>query len=888
MTGVNKMEDFKLEFLKEDQRLFLERGYLDEGETPEERFYTIAETVKKYSVKNAKTKEALEYVEDIDKRFLEYFSKGWVSLSTPVLKNFGKKSNLPISCNFSILEDSLDDIYKGLHETGMLAKNGAGTAVNFSNIRPAGSTISTGGKSNTVLDWVELYADMMSKTAQNCYKDDVEVLTDEGWKLFKDLNKSEKIASVLPNGEVIFDKPLDYLVTDYKGNLIKLKDSKNINISVTPNHNLVTINLKKIKGERSLIGDTKLETAENVKFNRDKFMTNSAKLAGSRKLTNLERFYIAYQADGSVSSKNTVRFHFSKERKVERLISILDSIGFKYTVTSNTDGTVNVRVNSLGVPSKLFDWVNLNEVDANWGREFLEELSEWDSYKSPKNSNSYFNYFSTEKFNIDVVQSICAISSYKSYVTEKEGEHNVKKLYNIAITNKKFFGTEKLRKELEYYEGKVYCVTMNSGRIIVRSGGRTLVCGNSARRGFLTAYLSVDHPEIMDFLDIGTKRIPKEKQRFFQTITTAVTIPEGWRDDLKSNPKKREIFTKILNTRKECGFPYILDLTNANENKPQVYKDKNMRISSSNICIETSEFADSEKTFACCLSSVNLYWWDDFKNDPNFIFDMNLLLDAVIEEYIEKAKHINGFQKAVKFAEEHRSIGLGVTALATLYQKKMLPFGSIEASILNRQIFKTLRGESDRASKWMATHFGEPLILKGYGERNTTRIAQAPKKSTTFIDGGTYLALSEGIEPHKSNYSEKKLAKIQVEFKNQELVKLLESKGKNTKEVWDSILVNNGSVQHLEFLTDHEKDVFKIFSEISQIDIIDQASARQKYIDQGQSVNLMIHPETPAKDIINIHLYAFEKGLKSLYYQYSINASQRFNQKLMTCSSCEG
>lgn len=577
MTGVNKMEDFKLEFLKEDQRLFLERGYLDEGETPEERFYTIAETVKKYSVKNAKTKEALEYVEDIDKRFLEYFSKGWVSLSTPVLKNFGKKSNLPISCNFSILEDSLDDIYKGLHETGMLAKNGAGTAVNFSNIRPVGSDISTGGKSNTVLDWIELYSDMMSKTAQN-----------------------------------------------------------------------------------------------------------------------------------------------------------------------------------------------------------------------------------------------------------------------------------------------------------------------SARRGFLTAYLSVDHPEIMDFLDIGTKRIPKEKQRFFQTITTAVTIPEGWRDDLKSNPKKREIFTKILNTRKECGFPYILDLTNANENKPQVYKDKNMRLTSSNICIETSEFADSEKTFACCLSSVNLYWWDDFKNDPNFIFDMNLLLDAVIEEYIEKAKHINGFQKAVKFAEEHRSIGLGVTALVTLYQKKMLPFGSIEASILNRQIFKTLREESDRSSKWMAAHFGEPLILKGYGERNTTRIAQAPKKSTTFIDGGTYLALSEGIEPHKSNYSEKKLAKIQVEFKNQELVKLLESKGKNTKEVWDSILVNNGSVQHLEFLTDHEKDVFKIFSEISQIDIIDQASSRQKYIDQGQSVNLMIHPETPAKDIINIHLYAFEKGLKSLYYQYSINASQRFNQKLMTCSSCEG
>lgn len=882
------MEKFKLDFLKEDQRLFLERGYLDEGETPEQRYLSIANAVKKYSLLNSKTEESKKYVENIDKRFLEYFNKGWVSLSTPVLKNFGKDTNLPISCNFSVLDDSLDDIYKGLHEIGMLAKHGSGTAVNFSNIRPIGSGISSGGKSNSILDWVELYADMMSKTAQNCYKDDVEVLTDEGWKLFKDLNKSEKIASVLPNGELIFDKPLDYLVTDYKGNLIKLKDSKNINISVTPNHNLVTINLKKIKGERSLIGDTKLETAENVKFNRDKFMSNSAKLVGNRRLTNLERFYIAYQADGSTSSKNTVRFHFSKKRKVERLISILDSIGFKYTVTSNTDGTVNVRVNSLGVPSKLFDWVNLNEVDANWGREFLEELSEWDSYKSPKNSNSYFNYFSTEKFNIDVVQSICAISSYKSYVTEKEGECNVKKLYNIAITTKKFFGTEKLRKELEYYEGKVYCVTMNSGRIVVRSGGRTLVCGNSARRGFLTAYLSVDHPEIMNFLDIGTRNIPADKQRFFQTITTAVTLPEGWRDDLTKNPKKREIFTKILNTRKEAGYPYILDLGNANKFKPQVYKDKGMPLVTSNICIECSEYADFEKTFACCLSSVNLYWWDDFKDHPNFIFDMNLLLDAVIEEYTEKAKDINGLQKAVKFAKEHRSIGLGVTALSTYFQRKMIPFGSPLSAVLNRKIFKKLREESDRASKWMAEHFGEPEMLKGYGYRNTTRLAQAPKKSTTFIDGGTHLALSEGIEPHKSNYSEKKLAKIQVEFKNKELEKLLIEKGKNTKEVWDSILTNNGSVSHLEFLTDHEKDVFKVFSEISQMDIIDLAAARQEYIDQGQSINLMVHPETPAKDIIKLHLYAFEKGLKSLYYQYSINASQRFNQKLTECSSCEG
>ena len=206
----------------------------------------------------------------------------------------------------------------------------------------------------------------------------------------------------------------------------------------------------------------------------------------------------------------------------------------------------------------------------------------------------------------------------------------------------------------------------------------------------------------------------------------------------------------------------------------------------------------------------------------------------------------------------------------------------------NNEIFSLLRRESDKASKWMASEWGEPKILQGYGERNTSRMAQAPKKSTTFIDGGTELALSEGIENHKSNYSEKKLAKIQVTFKNKELEKVLIEKGKNTKKTWDSIADYNGSVQHLDFLSDHEKDVFKTASEVSQADVIKLAAQRQKYIDMGQSVNIMIHPDTPAKEVIKLHLMAFDEGLKSLYYQYSINSAQKFSQELLNCTVCEG
>jgi len=332
---------------------------------------------------------------------------------------------------------------------------------------------------------------------------------------------------------------------------------------------------------------------------------------------------------------------------------------------------------------------------------------------------------------------------------------------------------------------------------------------NRARRGFLTAYLSVDHPEINEFLDIGTHRMPSDKQRFFQTITTAVTLPIGWRQSLKDGDKeKRKIWAKILKTRKEVGFPYILDLENSNANRPQWYVDRDLYIETSNICIETNEIVSKEKTFACCLSSNNAYYFDEWENHPNFIFDMNLMLDCVIEEYIEKGSKLPGLEKAIKFAKEHRSIGLGILSFHSYLQKKSVVFGDLASYGINHKIFSKLREESDRASMWMAKHFGEPEMLKGYGYRNTTRLAQAPTKSTSYIMGGKILNLSEGVEPHKSNYSSKKLAKIQSEVKNFELVKLLESLGKNSRETWQSILLHNGSVQHLDFLTEKDKAVF--------------------------------------------------------------------------------
>jgi ribonucleoside-diphosphate reductase alpha chain len=411
---------------------------------------------------------------------------------------------------------------------------------------------------------------------------------------------------------------------------------------------------------------------------------------------------------------------------------------------------------------------------------------------------------------------------------------------------------------------------------------------NAQRRGFLTAYLSLDHPEIEDFLKIGTHSMPDEKQRFFQTITTGVVIPEGWRDDLRTNPAKKRLFSRILDTRSEIGFPYIFDLTNANKGAPSYMQELGLKIKNSNICSEISGYTSGDKSFACCLSSVNALKYDEWKDHPHFLNDMYIMLDCVIEEYIEQTKGLVGFNRARKFAIEHRAVGLGVIGFHSLLQKNNLPIGSLGASRINVELFSKLHDAGETSSKFMASVWGEAPVIKGYGYRNTQRQAQAPTKSTAFIMGGTAQAISEGIEVHKSNYSEKKLAKIQVEFKNNELRNLLKSKGKDTEEVWKSISINNGSVSKLDFLTDHEKNVFKTFEEVSQVDLVNLAASRQKYITQGQSLNVMVPASTPRKYLLKLYIEGLENGIKGFYYQYNINAAQEFNKELMTCSNCEG
>tara|TARA_Y100000589_G_scaffold193120_1_gene182804 strand:- start:14071 stop:15801 length:1731 start_codon:yes stop_codon:yes gene_type:complete len=415
-----------------------------------------------------------------------------------------------------------------------------------------------------------------------------------------------------------------------------------------------------------------------------------------------------------------------------------------------------------------------------------------------------------------------------------------------------------------------------------------VVSQGSVRRGRFSPYLPIDHKDISEFLDVGTEGNP------IQELTHGVTVTDKWMEEMiDGDVEKRKIWAKVIQRRGEIGYPYIFFTDKANNGAPDVYQDKNLRINASNLCTEIMLPSNDEWSFVCVLSSLNVLHYDKWK-DTDAVETMVYFLDAVITEFVQKLEVYRDsdqlddkqtflfMERAYNFAKSNRSLGLGVLGWHSLLQSKMLAFNSQEAFNLNSEIFQLIKEKSYNASEELAEKFGEPEVLKGYGRRNATLNAIAPTTSSAFILG----QVSQGIEPIWSNIYVKDIAKIKTTIKNPFLVKLLDEKGENNTENWRSIRDRDGSVQHLDFLSDEEKDVFKTYSEIDQMDIIYQASNRQAHIDQGQSVNIIVHPQTPAKEINQLYISAWKLGLKSLYYQHSMNAAQKFKQK-KDCASCE-
>jgi ribonucleoside-diphosphate reductase alpha chain len=404
-----------------------------------------------------------------------------------------------------------------------------------------------------------------------------------------------------------------------------------------------------------------------------------------------------------------------------------------------------------------------------------------------------------------------------------------------------------------------------------------IVSQGATRRGNFAPYLPVDHPDILEFLTLRTEGHP------IQDLSFGVCVPDYWMNEMiDGDSEKRKIWAKILECRANIGFPYIIFTDNANKNTANCYKDKGLKITHSNLCSEIFLPDSEEESFVCDLSSMNILYYDEWKN-TDAVELLTYFLDAVMTEFIEKARKIKFMERAVRFAERHRALGIGWLGWHSYLQSKMVAWESMEAKLLNVQIAKNIHDAAYNASKKLAEEYGEPEVLKGYGRRNTTLLAVAPTKSSAFILG----QVSEGIEPHRTNYYIKDLQKGKFTIKNKDLEGLLKQKGFDTNEIWDSILKNSGSVQHLECLTPEEKDVFKTFAEISPKEIIIQAAQRQKHIDQSQSLNLMIHPSIPIKDVNALLIEGWKLGIKSYYYQISVNAAQQFAKNILMCRSCE-
>lgn len=850
----------KYYWLNEESRKFLSRGYIS-NQSPEQRIKDIANTA-----------ERILGIKNFAAKFEDYMSRGYYSLSTPVWCNFGKEKSLPISCYGSNVDDTLDSILNAGREVGMMSKYGGGTSIYLGNIRERGKEISAGGYADGPPHYAVIYDTIIDKCKQGeCYTDDTEILTDKGFKLFKNVKKEDLIAEVDKFGNINFTKNYNLIEKDYEGNIDiyqSIKKKNSFSLKVTPNHRMVINKRKQKNNKKYWSNSTEIIKSEELNLHRDNRIMLSGKTQINKDINfNFEdALNVAYQADGQKDfNRKKVRFHFSKKRKILRLKLILDNLNIKYDEKITKSKTTKISFYKDNLKFLTFHQkYNLKNISYNWCIDFLNEISLWDGSKK----NQVINYSSIIKDNVDFIQEIASISNYKSIIN-KQIRNNKTDLYSITLSQKNYKSGDSLTKYQEYYKGKVYCATVNTGKLLVKHNNITSICGNS-RRGACALWLPLEHGDIKEFLNIGTEG------NDIQNLQYGVTVTDKWLQSMiDGDNNKRDIWAKVIQRRSEFGFPYIMFKDNTNNNTP--YKELGLDITASNLCSEIQLPTDSFNSFVCCLGSINLLHWDEIVN-TDAIETYTLFLNAVIEEFVSKSENLPGMKRAWRFAKDHRAIGLGVLGYNSYLQSKLIPVESLAAKSANYKIFSTIEARSQEASKWCHDYLGYTSLRKGYA--NTTVMAIAPTKSSSYILG----QVSMGIEPIKSNYFIKDLAKVKSIYKNQFLKNELEKYNLDTPEVWQSILDNDGSCQHLDFPS---KKVFKSFIEISPKELVLQAAQRQKFIDQSQSLNLMIHPDVSAKEINKLYLYAWKEGVKTLYYQFSQSAAQSFARDINECINCE-
>ena len=882
-------------WLTEESQAMLERGYLLPNQTVEEKLNVIC----KYAASFYKDEVGLK------ERFLEIFERGWCSLSSPIWANFGEDRGLPISCFSSFVPDDLDKIYGTLHEVAMMTKLGGGTSGYFGKLRPLGTPIKGGGISSGLMSFTELFDTTTKVVSQSGVRrgafaayldiDHPEIeeflkvkdkghslqtintavsVSDEWMKQMKDGDKEKRElwAKVLKSRR---EKGIPYIFFSDTANRNKpqiYKDTNSIinssNLCVSPNTNILT------SGGYKLIGE--LEDEEVEVWNGEEWSNVFVRKTGeNQKLlrvrtkdgyeldcTEYHKFYVqrGYERGTGKNKLEILEIRAKDLKPGDKLIKFeLPIIQGNKTLTHAYDNgfySGDGCLTSQGQRIYLY----------HGKQKLIEYFSSVTSWRSEDNQNRTIGHTRLLKDKFFVPSGDYTIESrlkWLSGLLDSDGtvtNNNGSQSLQIASVEKEFLKEIQLMLQTLGCDSKVtimrdegsYKLPKNDGSnelgdFNCKEACRLLINGNSL---FKLTQLGLE----CNRLEWNTRKPNRECSQFIK-IESVEELPDLSDTFCFTEPKRKMgMFNGILTGN--C----------------------------SEIFLPTSEM----ESFVCCLMSMNLSTYDEWKNTDAVRLAV-MILDAVMSEFIKKTKNLPYMQRAHNFAVRHRALGLGVLGWHSLLQQKMIPFESFEAQQLNTSIFKYLKEKSYEASIELGEKYGYAPIFEGVEttdtkRRNTTLMAIAPTTSSSSILG----QVSPSIEPYASNYFVAGLAKGSFSRKNTELEKLLESKGKNTEDVWKNIIQNQGSVQQLDFLSENEKKVFKTFQEISPLAIIQQAAARQSFIDQGQSVNLKIPSSMGIKDINTIHMEAWELGLKSLYYQRGTSVAKEAVLEMMECKSCEG
>jgi ribonucleoside-diphosphate reductase alpha chain len=406
----------------------------------------------------------------------------------------------------------------------------------------------------------------------------------------------------------------------------------------------------------------------------------------------------------------------------------------------------------------------------------------------------------------------------------------------------------------------------------------------SVRRGAASVNLNINHPDIHEFMNI---RRPKgDPNRQCLNLHQCVVVDDAFMRKLQDRDSEAmSLWLDILKTRVETGEPYIMFKDNVNKNNPLAYAMNNLDVTMTNICTEITLHTDEEHSFICCLSSLNLAKYDEWK-DTDIVETSIRFLDGVMQEFIDKSNGKDSMIRTHRHAQKGRALGLGVMGWHSFLQKKNLPFNSISSTAWTHTLFSDIRQKAEATSRALAQEYGEPVWCRGTGMRNTHLLAIAPTVSNSRLNN-----CSAGIEPIPANIYTFNGAKGTFIVKNKELEAILESKGKNTEKTWDAILADNGSVQNLplDTLNEDDKEVFLTFSEVNQLELVRQAALRQKYIDQTQSLNLSFDPTDSPKWINQCHIEAWKLGVKTLYYLRTDSVIKGdLGSRTAECVSCDG